>query len=92
MKTKEGTRFLKEMKAAGYPADDNGLNGWISMQVLAKVADGLPEVTAPALFDKLNTTTGLVTGLMPPIAVHDTGRDRAATSRVSSTSARSESS
>ncbi len=67
VKTKEGTRFLKEMKAAGYPADDNGLNGWISMQVLAKVADGLPEVTAPALFDKLNTTTGLVTGLMPPI-------------------------
>jgi ABC-type branched-subunit amino acid transport system substrate-binding protein len=66
-KTKEGARYRAEMKAAGYPTDDNGINGWLSMQVLASVAQGLPDVTAPALFDKLSTTTGLNTGLTPPL-------------------------
>jgi ABC-type branched-subunit amino acid transport system substrate-binding protein len=68
IKTKEGTRFLKEMKAAGYK-DTSGyrLNSWLAMQVLAQVANGLPDVTAAAIFDKLNTTTGLKTGLMPPL-------------------------
>jgi len=68
VKTKEGNRFLKEMKAAGYK-DTSGfrINSWVAMQVLAQVADGLPEVTAAAVFDKLNTTSGLETGLTPPL-------------------------
>jgi ABC-type branched-subunit amino acid transport system substrate-binding protein len=68
IKSKEGARFLKEMKAAGFK-DTSGyrLNSWMAMQVLAKVAQGLPDVTAAAIFDKLNTTTGLKTGLMPPL-------------------------
>jgi ABC-type branched-subunit amino acid transport system substrate-binding protein len=68
VKTKEGTRYLKEMKAAGYK-DTTGfrLNSWMSMQVLSKIADGLPEVTSAAVYDKLNTTTGLETGLTPPL-------------------------
>ena len=66
-KTKEGTRFLKELKAAGIKESTGfRLNSWLSMQVLAKVADGLPDVTAAAIFDKLNTTSGLKTGLQPP--------------------------
>jgi len=68
VKTPEGTRFLKEMKAAGYK-DTTGfrLNSWVSMQVLAQVADPLSEVTAPAVFDALNTTDDLETGLTPPL-------------------------
>jgi branched-chain amino acid transport system substrate-binding protein len=68
VKSKEGSRFLKEMKAAGYK-DTTGfrLNSWMSMQVLAQVADGLPEVTGSAVFDALNTTSDLVTGLTPPL-------------------------
>ena len=67
VKSKEGNRYRQEMKSAGYKDDDNGLNPWLSMQVLASVAEGLPEVTGPAVFDKLNTTTGLETGLTPPL-------------------------
>ena len=68
VKTKEGTRFLKEMKKAGFK-DTTGfrLNSWMAMQVLDKVAEGLPEVTAPAVFDALNAVTGLDTGLTPPL-------------------------
>ena len=68
VKSKEGTRFLKEMKAAGYK-DTSGfrLNSWVAMQVLAKVANGLPDVTSAAVYDKLNTTTNLATGLTPPL-------------------------
>jgi hypothetical protein len=56
------------MKAAGYK-DTTGfrLNSWVSMQVLAKVADPLPDVTSAAVFDALNTTTDLETGLTPPL-------------------------
>lgn len=68
VKSKEGTRFLNEMKAAGYK-DTSGfrLNSWLSMQVLAKVADGLPDVTSAAVYDKLNATSNLATGLTPPL-------------------------
>ena len=68
VKTPEGTRFLKEMKAAGYK-DPSGfrLNSWVSMQVLAQIADGLPEVTSSAIWDALNAATGIETGLTPPL-------------------------
>ena len=68
VKTPEGTRFLKEMKAAGFK-DTTGfrLNSWLSVQVLKQVADALPEVTSAAVFDALNTTTDLETGLTPPL-------------------------
>ena len=68
VKTSQGTRFLNEMKAAGYK-DTSGfrLNSWLAMQVLADTAKGLPEVTSAAVFDKLSTTTGLATGLTPPL-------------------------
>jgi ABC-type branched-subunit amino acid transport system substrate-binding protein len=68
VKTPEGTRFLKEMKAAGYK-DTTGfrLNSWLSVQVLAQVADSLPDISAAAVFDALNTTTDLETGLTPPL-------------------------
>jgi ABC-type branched-subunit amino acid transport system substrate-binding protein len=68
VKTKEGKRFLKELKKAGFKENTGfRLNSWMAMQVLAQIADGLPEVTAAAVFDKLNTTTGLETGLTPPL-------------------------
>jgi ABC-type branched-subunit amino acid transport system substrate-binding protein len=66
--TKTGKRYLKEMKAAGYK-DTTGfrLTSWVSMQVLKQIADGLPEVTGPAVFDALNTATDVETGLTPPL-------------------------
>ena len=68
VKTPEGNRFLKEMKAAGYK-DTSGfrLNSWIAMQVLATIANDLPEVTAAGVYDQLGVTTGLETGLTPPL-------------------------
>ncbi|MSO78279.1 MAG: hypothetical protein EXQ79_01580 [Acidimicrobiia bacterium] len=68
IKTKEGKRFLKEIKKAGF--DESGgfrLNSWIAMQVLATIAADLDEVTAAAVFDALNVTEGLETGLTPPL-------------------------
>jgi ABC-type branched-subunit amino acid transport system substrate-binding protein len=68
-KSKEGARYLKEMKAAGYK-DTSGfrINSWTAMQVLAQVAKGLPQpLTSAAVFDKLNATSGLKTGLTPPL-------------------------
>ncbi len=68
VKTPEGNRFLKEMKAAGYKETSGfRLNSWLAMQVLQTVADGLPEVTSASVFDALNTTTDLETGLTPPL-------------------------
>ena len=68
VKTSEGKRFLNEMKAAGYKETSGfRLNSWLSMQVLAKVAAGLSDVTAAAVYDKLGTTSGLETGLTPPL-------------------------
>jgi ABC-type branched-subunit amino acid transport system substrate-binding protein len=67
VKTEEGARFLKEMKAGGFGKDESVISSWLSMQVLATIAEELPEVTAAAVFDKLNTTTGLETGLTPPL-------------------------
>jgi ABC-type branched-subunit amino acid transport system substrate-binding protein len=68
VKTSEGKRFLNEMKAAGYKETSGfRLNSWLSMQVLADVADGLTDVTGAAVYDKLGTTTGLETGLTPPL-------------------------
>jgi ABC-type branched-subunit amino acid transport system substrate-binding protein len=68
VKTAEGKRYLNEMKAAGYKNTSGfRLNSWLAMQVLAQVADGLPEVTSSAIFDKLNTTSDLETGLTPPL-------------------------
>jgi ABC-type branched-subunit amino acid transport system substrate-binding protein len=69
VKSAQGTRFLNEMKAAGFK-DTSGfrLNSWLSMQVLADVAKGLPQpLTSAAVFDKLGSTTGLQTGLTPPL-------------------------
>jgi ABC-type branched-subunit amino acid transport system substrate-binding protein len=68
VKTTEGTRFLKESKAAGYK-DTTGyrLNSWVAMQVLAKIATGLPEVTSAAVWDALNAATAVDTGLTPPL-------------------------
>jgi ABC-type branched-subunit amino acid transport system substrate-binding protein len=69
VKTPTGTRFLNQLKAAGYK-DTSGyrLNSWLSMQVLASVAKGLPSpLTSAAVYDKLGTTTDLATGLTPPL-------------------------
>ena len=71
VKTKEGKRFLKEIKKAGF--DESGgfrLNSWIAMQVLATVAADLPEVTGPAVFDALNSVDSVETGLTPPLQWH----------------------
>jgi len=68
VKTPEGTRFLKETKAAGYKESSGfRLNSWVAMQVLAEVADGLPEVTSSAIWDALNAATGIETGITPPL-------------------------
>lgn len=61
-------QFVADLKAAGFKETSGfRLNSWISMQVLKTIADGLPDVTSAAVFDKLNTTTDLKTGLMPPL-------------------------
>ncbi len=65
--TKEGKRHLKELKKAGFDSGGFRLNSWIGMQVLATVAAELPEVTAAAVFDQLNITEGLETGVTPPL-------------------------
>lgn len=68
VKTPEGTRYLKEMKAAGYK-DTSGfrLNSWLSVQVLATIAKDLPDVTSAAVYDALSTATNVETGLTPPL-------------------------
>ena len=79
VKTAEGKRFLKELKKAGFDESSGfRLNSWLSMQVLKQVADDLPEVTGPAVFEALNASTGIETGLTPPLqwsTPADTGVD-----------------
>jgi ABC-type branched-subunit amino acid transport system substrate-binding protein len=68
VKTAEGKRFLKEIKAAGFE-DSTGfrLNSWVAMQILKQVADGLPEVTAAGVFDALAASGPIETGLTPAL-------------------------
>lgn len=67
-KNKTNRQYIKEMKAAGYK-DFTGFRNqaWLSVRIFADIADSLPAVSAAAVFDKLNTTTNLVTGLTPPL-------------------------
>lgn len=68
LKNKTNRQYVKEMKAAGYK-DFSGFRNqaWLSVRIFADIADGLPSVSAAAVFDALNTTTNLETGLTPPL-------------------------
>ncbi|HVM64363.1 MAG TPA: hypothetical protein VMU14_05845, partial [Acidimicrobiales bacterium] len=61
-------QYRAEMKSAGY-TDLGGFrqDAWLAVHVFADLAAGMPAVTAPALFDLLNHTSGLKTGLTPPL-------------------------
>jgi ABC-type branched-subunit amino acid transport system substrate-binding protein len=61
-------RYEDEMKAAGFD-DLSGyrLNSWLAVHVLARLLPDLPQVTAPAVWKKIEDTSGLKTGLMPPL-------------------------
>lgn len=58
------------LEAAGYDPEEASLNrisSYSGVITLAKVAEDLPEVTAPAVFAALNELDGLDIGLYPPI-------------------------
>jgi ABC-type branched-subunit amino acid transport system substrate-binding protein len=61
-------QYEKDMKAAGY-TDLTGfrLASYASVLVFAKIAEGLPAITAPAVFDALSKATDLDVGLTPPL-------------------------
>ncbi len=61
-------QYEKDMKAAGY-TDLTGfrLASYASVLVFAKIAERLPNITAPAVFDALSTATDLDVGLTPPL-------------------------
>jgi ABC-type branched-subunit amino acid transport system substrate-binding protein len=61
-------QYEKDMKAAGY-SNFTGyrLPAYAAVRLIRKVADGLPDVTAPAVFDALRRATNLETGLTPPL-------------------------
>jgi ABC-type branched-subunit amino acid transport system substrate-binding protein len=61
-------QYEKDMAAAGY-SNVTGfrLASYLSVRLLQDIADGLPSITAPAVFDALGQATNLETGLTPPL-------------------------
>lgn len=63
-------QFLEEMDAFGedVPRNDHALNGWLGIQLLARVAADLPEVTGPAVLAALEAVEDMdFDGLLPAI-------------------------
>jgi branched-chain amino acid transport system substrate-binding protein len=62
------TQFKSDMSAAGFQKV-SGLRswGWLSVQLLAEAARNIPDVTATAVFNALNSSQGLKSPLTAPI-------------------------
>jgi branched-chain amino acid transport system substrate-binding protein len=67
-------QYEKDMKAAGY-TDLTGyrLPAYAAVRLVGTIADGLTNVTAPAVFDALRDGTNLQTGLTPPLQFTEGG-------------------
>jgi ABC-type branched-subunit amino acid transport system substrate-binding protein len=66
--TSGNAQFKDDMAAAGFEKV-SGLRswGWLSVQLFAEAARNIPDVTAPAVFDALNSSQVLKSALTPPI-------------------------
>ena len=61
-------KYQAAMEAAGFKElAEFRPNAYSAVQVVAQVLTGLPDKTAPALFAKLPTVTGLKVDLLPPL-------------------------
>ena len=63
-------QFDQALDDAGYDPDEASLSrisSYAGVITLAKIAESLPEVTAPAVFAALNEVDGLDIGIYPPI-------------------------
>ena len=58
--------YDKAMKAAKFKKGASELS-YAAVQVFAALAKDLPDITGPAVYDKLPTVTGLSIGLLPPL-------------------------
>jgi ABC-type branched-subunit amino acid transport system substrate-binding protein len=65
--TPAALEYEKQMKSEGFKVDNNGVNAWLSVRILADLAKDMPEITGPALVKKLNKTVNLKTGFTPPL-------------------------
>lgn len=63
-----GKQYAKDMKAAGY-ADLTGyrLPAYTSVRLVQRIAQVLPSITAPALYNAIRHATNLPTGVTPPL-------------------------
>jgi branched-chain amino acid transport system substrate-binding protein len=68
LKSSGEKQYENDMEAAGY-SDLTGyrLPAYAGVRVVQKLADDLPRVDAPAVFDALQHATNLETGLTPPL-------------------------
>lgn len=67
-------QFVADVEAAGF--DDTSrfvANSYASVLVFREIASTLPELTAPALWAALPTTTGVDIGLLPPLQFQEGG-------------------
>jgi hypothetical protein len=61
-------KYEVDMKAAGYSnLSGYRLASYASVELFKNVAQGLPHITAPAIFSALSHASGLTTGLTPPL-------------------------
>lgn len=68
LKSPAETQYQNDMKAAGY-TDLTGyrLPAYAAVRLVQTIANSLPSLTAPAIFDALRHATNLKTGLTPPL-------------------------
>lgn len=68
LKTRVERQYEKDMKAAGYSnLTAWRLNSYASVLVFQKIAERLPRITAPGVFNALRQATNITTGLTPPL-------------------------
>jgi len=68
LKNRAEQQYEKDMKAAGYSnLTGYRLAAYASVQIFRTVAEGLPKITPPAVFNALRGASSLPTGLTPPL-------------------------
>lgn len=65
-------QFHEDLEAAGFDEDTGfRLNSYASVMVFAEVAMDLPEITAAAVFEAMNTAQGIDVGLTAPLSFQE---------------------
>ena len=68
LKSQAETQYDNDMKAAGYTnLTGYRLPAYAAVRLFQTIANSLPNITAPAVFDALRHGTNLKTGLTPPL-------------------------